>query len=184
MNVMKEIALDNLDVDMDFEDKKEEWCIKNDLQADWCLDMIREYQNEYKRFKDVVEVKIAQLEGALEAEKRKAENEISFFKTKLAEYFETVPKQQAKTQESYKLPSGKLVKKYKQPQFKRNNAELVKWLEKNKMDNLVKLEKKANWAELKRKAKIVKGRVIYEDTGEVISGVKAIPRNPEFRVEV
>lgn len=184
MNIIENLALQNLGVDIEDEQQREQWKIENDSQADWALDKIREAQVEYRRFEMVVNDKIGQLTDALEAEKERMEKEVNFFQGKLCQYFETVPKKASKTQEVYKLPSGRLVKKYKQPKIVRDDDKLVEWLEENGMTELVKIEKKADWATLKKETEIVGEQVISKNTGEVIPGVVAFPQNPEFSVEV
>lgn len=184
MNIIDNLAIKNLGVDIEDEQQREGWKIENDSQADWALDKIRETQAEYKRFEMVVNDKIQQLQEALETEKERMENEVNFFQGKLAQYFETVPKKATKTQEVYKLPSGRLVKKYKAPKIVRDDAKLVEWLEANSMDELVKIEKKPDWATLKKETEVVGERVISKNTGEVIEGVTAIEQAPEFKVEV
>ena len=184
MNILANLALQNLGVDIDDEQQRERWKITNDSSADWALDRIREAQAEYRRFEMVVNDKIAQLQEALEIEKEKMEREVNFFQGKLCQYFETVPRKATKTQEVYKLPSGRLVKKYKQPKIERDEEKLVAWLEKNQMPELVKIKKSADWATLKKETEIVGERVISKNTGEVIEGVTAVPQNPEFKAEV
>ncbi|WP_162991182.1 host-nuclease inhibitor Gam family protein [Biomaibacter acetigenes] len=184
MNILANIALKNLGVDIEDEQQKESWKIENDSQADWALDKIREAKAEFRRFEMVVNDKIAQLQEALAAEKEKMEREVGFFSGKLAEYFETVPHKKTKTQETYALPSGKLIKKYKQPKIERDEEKLIAWLEQNGMTELVKIEKRADWATLKKDTVIDGERVISKTTGEAIPGVVAIPQNPEFTVEV
>lgn len=184
MNILANLALQNLGVDIEDEQQREGWKIENDSQADWALDRIREAQAEYRRFEMVVNDKIAQLQAALQTEKERMENEVNFFQGKLCKYFETVPRKKTKTQEVYKLPSGRLVKKYKAPKIVRDDAKLVEWLEANSMDELVKIEKKPDWATLKKETEIVGERVISKNTGEVIAGVTAIEQNPEFIAEV
>lgn len=184
MNILANLALQNLGVDIEDEERREVWKIENDSTADWALDKIREAQAEYRRFEMVVNDKIAQLQEALEIEKEKMERETGFFQGKLCEYFETVPKKATKTQEVYKLPSGRLVKKYKAPKIVRDDAKLVEWLEKNQMPELIKIKKSADWATLKKETEVVGERVISKNTGEVIAGVTAIEQNPEFLVEV
>lgn len=144
MNILANLALQNLGVDIENEEQREGWKITNDNSADWALDKIREAQAEYRRFKMVIDDKIQQLQEALEKEKESMEQETGFFQSKLAQYFETVPKKKTtKTQESYKLPSGRLVKKYKAPKIVRDDEKLVAWLEKNQMPELVKIKKSA-----------------------------------------
>lgn len=184
MNILANLALQNLGVDIEDEQQREVWKIENDSTADWALDKIREAQAEYRRFEMVINDKISQLQVALAAEKEKMERETGFFQNKLCEYFETVPRKASKTQEVYKLPSGRLVKKYKQPKIERDEEKLVAWLEKNQMPELVKIKKLADWVTLKKETEIVGERVISKNTGEVIEGVTAVPQNPEFKVEI
>lgn len=182
---MENLMLDLIDEFLDVqEEEKEVWKVEDDSQADWALDKIREAQAEYKRFEMVVNDKIEQLRAALDKEKESMERETSFFESKLCEYFETVPKKATKTQETYKLPSGRLVKKYKQPKIERDEEKLAKWLENNDLKKLVKIKKTADWATLKKETEIVGDKVIYKATGEVVEGVEAIEQSPEFKVEV
>ena len=184
MNIIESLATQNLGIDIEDEQQKEEWRIDNDSRADWALDKIREARAQYRRLEMVVNDKIAQLKAALEKEKERMEREAGFFECKLAEYFESVPKRKTKTQETYKLPSGRLVKKYKQPQIVRNEDKLVAWLENNSMTELVKIQKRADWATLKKETDIAGEKIISKHTGEIIDGVRAVARNPEFKVEV
>ena len=83
MNILANLALQNLGVDIGDEQQRERWKITNDSSADWALDRIREAQAEYRRFEMVVNDKIAQLQEALEIEKEKMEREVNFFQGKL-----------------------------------------------------------------------------------------------------
>jgi len=184
MNIIENLALQNLGVDIDDEQQREVWEITDDGKADWALDKIREAQAEYKRLEIAVNNKIEQLQEALEKEKESMERETGFFQSKLAQYFETVPKKKTKTQETYKLPSGRLVKKFKNPKIVRDDEKLVEWLERSGMTDLVKIKKSADWATLKKETEVVGERVVSKHTGEVIEGVAAIEQAPEFKVEV
>lgn len=184
MNIIENLAMQNLGVDMEDEQQRESWKIQNDSQADWALDKIREAQAEYRRFEMVVNDKIAQLQAVLEKEKERIVKEVEFFSFKLAQYFETVPKRKSKTQETYKLPSGRLVKKYRQPKIVRDDEKLVKWLEQNGMTELVKIQKSPDWATFKKETEIVGDKVVSKTTGEVIDGITVIEQAPEFKVEV
>lgn len=184
-DVLARLAAAKLAIDTENEQEKEAWAIKDDLQADWALDKIRESEAEYRRFEMVVNDKIRQLVTALNTEREKMENETGFFKSKLAEYFSTLNNKKAtKTQETYKLPSGRLVLKHKQPKIERDDDKLVPWLLERHMPWLVKTKKTADWANLKAETQVVGDKVISKQTGEVIDGVVAVPQSPEFTVEV
>lgn len=176
--------MQNLGVDIEDEQQKEQWKIENDSQADWALDKIREAQAEYRRFEMVVNDKIAQLQAALEKEKERMEREVGFFSGKLAEYFETVPRKKTKTQETYNLPSGRLIKRYRSPKFERDDEKLVAWLESMGLSELVKIQKYPDWATLKKETEVAGNKVVLKATGEIIDGVTVIEQPPEFKVEV
>lgn len=183
-NVMLNLIDDFLKID---EGEKETWKVEDDLAADWCLDKIREAKAEYNRFEIVINDKIQQLQNRLEKERQKMEQEVSFFESKLREYFETLEEKQLKTTKTmmkYKLPSGELVKKFPGPEFKRDNDKLTEWLEHNGMNEFIEIKKQAKWGELKKKTKVVGNNVVFEDTGEIVEGVEVIERAPEFKVEV
>lgn len=185
---MENIMLNLIDEFLQVEDtNKEAWKVEDDLTADWCLDKIREAKAEYNRLEIVINDKIQQLQNRLEKERQKMEQEVSFFESKLREYFETLEEKQLKTTKTmmkYKLPSGELVKKFPGPEFKRDNEALVKWLEDNQMDEYVEIKKQPKWGELKKKTKVVGNNVVFEDTGEIVEGIEVIERAPEFKVEV
>ena len=83
------------------EEEKEDWKIKDDLSADWAIDKIRETNAEYNRFEMVAKAKIQQIQEALQKEQEKRDREVSFFESKLREYFETVQAKETKTQKLY-----------------------------------------------------------------------------------
>ncbi len=184
-DILSKIAMDNLSINLDDETEKDVWKVKDDTAADWCLDKIRTSQYEYLRFEKVVNAKVKELQDALNKEKQKLDNESDFFKSKLFEYFNSIPKKKkTKTQESYKLPSGKLVKKYKKPKYVRQDDELVLWLEKNDMKDYIKTKKTANWGELKKDTVTAGNQVILKDTGEIIKGITVVEQPEEFKIEI
>lgn len=165
------------------ETQQEGFRVDDDLKADWCLDKLREINAEYKRFEIVVKAKIEQLQQALQKAQEKKEREASFFEMKLREYFETVKAKETKTQKSYILPSGKLVLKYQQPEFKRDDEVLLNWAEKNK-PQFIKIKKSVDWNNLKKNVKVINNMVIDNETGEIVDGVTLEEREPKFMVEV
>jgi hypothetical protein len=101
----------------------------------------------------------------------------------LAEYFATVPHKKTKTQESYKLPGGKLVLKTQNPEYKKDEATVIEWLKKNDMAKYVKVEEKLDWAGLKEVTGVFEGHIVTED-GEIVPGIDVVDREAKFVVEV
>ena len=152
--------------------------VTDDESAEWCLKKIREAQTDVKKWE-------AHYAAQLEKVKTEAEKEIAYFSGLLEEYFDTVPHKATKTQQSYSLPGGKLVRKQQQPKFETDDEKLVPWLEENFMSQLVKVKKSADWAALKKVVSVTPdGEHVATDEGEIIPGVTVIQRPDVFKVEM
>ena len=151
--------------------------VTDDKAAEWCIRKIREAQNEKQRWRDYY----AEQQRKIDQE---ADNSIGYFEALLADYFETVPHKRTKTQESYQLPSGKLVRKQQAPEYQRDEAALLPWLKQNAPE-LVKVTEAADWAALKKQLVIAPDwETVATEDGEIVPGVKAIPRPEVFKIEI
>ena len=59
---------------------------------------------------------------------------------------------------------------------------IIDWLKKNDGQDFVKVKESLDWAGLKKKVAVVGESMATED-GEIIPGIKVIPREPIFKVE-
>lgn len=150
------------------------WEVKTDKDAEWALNKIRAARAECAKW-------CAHYTRLMDAAKAEAANTESYFSGLLERYFDTVPTKHTKTQESYSLPSGKLVRKRQPPEFARDDEALVPWL-KSAAPELVKITETANWGELKKRCTVADGAVVDAQTGEVVPGVTATPRPDLFTV--
>lgn len=170
------------------EDQKEVWKIRDDVGADWALDKIIESKAEYNRFEMVAKAKIQQIEMSLKKEENKMKNDVSFFESKLREYFESVKEdaKDSKTQKVYKLPSGSLKMKKAVTTFDYDKTKLLEYAEKENLDDLIKTTKEFKWAEFKKNLEIEGKYIINKETGEIveIEGLKLETKSEEFTVEV
>lgn len=165
---------------------EETWKAKNDKDAEWIIEKCKESLTEIERYRSSLENKVKDLMDKLskldEEEKFAKERRNSY----LAEYFETIPdghKKKTKTQEKYRLPSGEIIKKYPNPQVKRDDEKLLKWIKDSKLDDYVEVKETPKWGELKKLTKVIGGQTIIKDTGEIVEGVELIERPPtlEFK---
>lgn len=166
--------------------KREGWQVKDDADADWQIERIAAIKTDLRRKEMAAQNKIAQIQAWLDKEKEVAEKEISFREMKLREYFDSLPAKaikETKTQKSYKLPSGVLKLKYRGPEIIRDDAKLLAWVKQNK-PRFVKVKESVDWSGLKELTKIDGDKVIDIQTGEIIDGIIAEQREPEFIVEV
>ena len=152
--------------------------VKDDSTAQWCMKKIREAEADRAMWK-------AHYEAQMEKVNKAADESIAYFTAKLEEYFANVPHKATKTQESYTLPGGKLIRKKQQPKFETDDEALVPWLEENFMGQLVKVKKSADWAALKKICSVTPdGEHVVTDEGEIIPGVTVTQRPDVFKVEM
>lgn len=151
--------------------------VDNDQKAEWAARKIREARQDTQKWTEYYE-------RQLSAIRRANEDTEAYFAALLADYFETVPHKATKTQESYSLPSCKLVLKAQQPEFNRDEAVLCDYLDKKGRDDLVKITRRADWAALKKTLKVMDDGTCVDADGEVVEGVQAFSRQPEFKVEM
>lgn len=160
------------------EGKENRFRVKDDKSAEWCLQKIREAQQEAERWK-------AHYQLQMEKVQQEADSSVAFFEGLLSEYFATVPHKETRTQQSYSLPSGKLVLKRQQPQFTTDDTTLVPWLKGNAMGEFVKVKESADWAALKKLVTVTPdGASVMDENGEVIPGVAVTQRPDIFKVEM
>lgn len=159
------------------------WEITDDQGAEWALKKIAEAKAEAETWREFYEHKM--VEAAT-----KAANTIDFMSNKLRQYFESVPHHKTKTQESYELPSGKLVLKAQAPEYIRDDDALIDWARSSGHTGYIKTVEKVSfdWAAMKNAlpTKYVinsDGHAIDTFTGEIVSGLTVNKREPKFTIE-
>lgn len=170
-----------MDMDEEIFDEEEEqgtFTIYDDSVAEWCVEQIKTAEAEKAKWKEHYE---ESLRKVLARQDRIIER-MQFY---LEQYFLKVPHVKSKTQESYKLPSAKLVIKKQQPDWKRNDETLIPWLKENYPELL---KSSVIWDNLKKKLVIHDNgggvRIIATDDGLVVPGITATDREDVFKVEV
>lgn len=174
--------MDNLALEI-IGEAEEGFAINNDNLAEWALKKIAEERAETQRMINVCQTFINEYQMKAENYSKQYESKTAYLKEQLRLYFESVPHKATKTQETYKLPSGTLKRKFGTPEFKVDNDILVKWLEDNEFGSYVKTEKKAQWGELKKTVTVRSDKIISVN-GEIIDGVTAQERPDSFEVEI
>ena len=159
-------------------DEHDGFHVTDDKAAEWCMKKIREAEADRAIWK-------THYEAQMEKVNKAADDSVAYFTAKLEEYFANVPHKATKTQESYTLPGGKLIRKKQQPKFETDDEALVPWLEENFMGQLVKVKKSADWSALKKICSVTPdGEHVATDEGEIIPGVTVTQRPDVFKVEM
>lgn len=153
----------------------ENFVIDSDAKAEWAMGKIAEARKERERWVTWYNNKIEEINTQTDFETANLER-------LLEDYFKTVPHKTTKTQESYKLPSGKLVRKTQNPEYKRDDSTVIAWARENAPE-YIKTVEQLDWASLKGNTGVFDGHIVTDD-GEIVPGVEVVEREPRFVVEV
>lgn len=168
--------------EIEMEEVQEQFVIDTDEKAEWALARIREATEEHDRMTALYDAEKQRLEEYKEQADRRFESATAYLKGLLAAYIDTVPTKKTKTTEKYQLLTGQLVRKFGGVEYKRDDQRLVGWLKENGRGDLVKVEEKPAWGELKKTVAVVDGAVIDTETGAVIDAVTAEQKPDTFDV--
>ena len=162
------------------------WKIETDEDAEWLIETINNKLYEINRYEISLLNKIEAVKKKIEILKEEKQRAIAKRDFYLGEYFETLPdmaKKISKTQEKYRLPSGSIIKKYPQPEYKRDETKLLEWTKANKLNDYIEVKESVKWGELKKITATSGKNIIIEETGEIVEGVEAVERPPviEFK---
>lgn len=157
-----------------FEEQEEVLCL-DDMSAEMLLRQIDEANAECERM-------VSWYKTMIERVQAKRDNTVAWAENSLRGYFEMVPKKTTKTQQSYELPSGKLVLKAQEPAYEQDDNDLLPWLKKS-LPEFVKVKESADWVNLKKQLKVSPdGKGMITADGEVVPGIKVTEREPKFTV--
>lgn len=159
-------------------DEHDGFHVTDDSTAEWCLRKIKEAKADQEKWRQHYAEQMKKVEET-------TGKTVAYFESALEDYFSRVPHKATKTQESYTLPSGRLIRKQQQPKYTTDDETLVPWLESNFMGQLVKIKKTADWAGLKKVVSLTPdGAHVATDEGEIIPGVTVEQRPDVFKVEM
>ena len=170
-----------VDLEEELFDEEEEqgtFSVNDDSTAEWCVRQIKAAEAEKDlwkaHYKEELDKIIARQDRIIER--------MEFY---LEQYFRKVPHTIAKTQESYRLPSAKLVVKKQQPEWNQDDEVLTPWVRTN-YPSLIK--ESVSWGDFKKKLVIHDNedgeRIIATEDGLIVPGVTATDREDVFKVEV
>ena len=162
-------------------EESNEFRITDDLMADWAVEKINAARAERDRLVSLVQEKMEQLQEKRQLYIVNFEENTSYLRAKLMDYFQTVKTQDTKTMKKYKLVSGTLVLKKQQSVYERDEGALLAWAE-TTVPELVKVKKEVSWDDLKKQADVSGDKLLLD--GEIIPGVTVVEREDVFEVQV
>jgi putative lipase involved disintegration of autophagic bodies len=148
--------------------------ITNDVEADNLLTDIKELQADESRFEIIANAKIQQIKEDLQKKKESIGNAVQLKKDMLRAYFLQVPHKASKTQETYKLLSGTLIRKNPSTKIEVADREkLIQYAETSAQD-YIKIKTDVDWAGFKKVLDIDGDKVINKETGEVLGELEGL----------
>ena len=170
---------------------REQFVCDNDMKAEWCLSKIRKIRAEQKRETDELDRQMQFYQDQKEMVSAKADEDVAFFEGILRGYFQSRVDagftKEAKTMLTYKLPTGRLILKHREPEYeyKKEQDAAVKFLEKTDFGSaFIRVKKELNWKDLKPFTVDSGNAVALKETGEIVPGITVTEREDEFEVEV
>lgn len=161
--------------------------ISNDFEADKALQEIQAKRAELERLCGIAQSEIDEIKATLDAHRAQIEESTGQLLKALEFYFSTLPEvHSTKTQDSYKLLHGKLVRKRGTVKYQQNDTEaLTNWLRDSGYDGYTETKIVPKWGEFKKLGLIADpetGVVTVAGTGEVVQGVTAVQGEDTFDV--
>ena len=164
----------------------QEVAVLDDASAELILRQLKAAEDQYDRMKAWYDHQIQNLKDIRDRTRAWAE-------TCLRPYFDMVPTTGKKIR-SYDMPGGTLKLAKQDPEFEVNDAELVPWLEANKLDKFVAVKKEARWGDFKDTLKDEKKQIrtvaaedgtlrVVNADGEIIPGITATVRDDKFSIK-
>jgi hypothetical protein len=163
--------------------------VDNDRKAVWCLRKIKHLKEKQAKNEELAESEIEdiqkeidEVQNWLDEENNKLQNSIDFFESILYSYALELRKEDQELK-THKLPFGKLQFRSKRPKWNYDNVKLLDFITSN-YGELVKVKESVDKRKLKQMTKVVGGKVVVKDTGEIVEGVEVVERDEEFQVKV
>lgn len=177
----------NWDAEPEAEAAREAFVVDDDHKADWALREIRKQRAETQRLNNVRQSQIDELKAAMAREEARCEKATMYLESLLKGYFDSVPHKATKTQQTYALPSGRLVLKMPAQKLDHDDARIAAWFAAQDAElrrRYVADVPKVQWAELKKNLTVTGNGVFLNDTGEEIPGVVATMSEPRFEISL
>lgn len=128
------------------------------------------------------EQKIEKIEMWQKQEKEKYAQRQAFYENRLEQYMrqdvEEQKKKGHKPRKSIKLPYGEIKLAKQQPEFQRNDTELLGYAKKN---GFLKVSEDIDWSSIKRKCKVF-GDKLIDENGQIVPGVTVVERDDKFTI--
>lgn len=143
--------------------------IKDLAGADWCFERLKGIKANLEERKAYAEEEIKKYKEYIEAEEKKAADDIQYFEGLLRIYTD----KRLEEDKDFKLKTAKGSASYGKVQKKWNYDEgvLLKDLEDKHLDEFIKVKKSIDKTKLKKDLNLVADNIVVDGNGEVVEGI-------------
>jgi phage host-nuclease inhibitor protein Gam len=157
--------------------------IETDTEADKAVRDILRLGKEKARLLAIADEEIAELTMRRDAIAGEFDGKADWHKRRLESYFNTRERRATKTMESYRLLSGTLIRKQRQPELVRDEAAVLRWLMDRNLTEYAVADWRVKWDALKKRLAFSSTDAYVKDSGEKVDGIRVVPRPDEFIVK-
>lgn len=156
--------------------------IDNEQKADLALKEIKELTDEVKTNEETTYKEISRLEEQLKETNTPLLQKIE----ELSESLEKYHRENRPDDIVIELQHGTISLKKRQPTFKRDKEKIIQWLNKkgDKWSKYIKVKKDIDWQKLKDYLVVVGDKMVVPETVEVVEGIKVVPRDRKFYINL
>lgn len=168
---------------LDAEDEQaRQFRITDEGMADWAIRKIAKARQEFDEAGKVADAQIARISDWLARKKRDLERTEEFFGGLLRAYYLPQHEADPKRKKTFKLPNGQVQFRAQQPEYKRDDEQLLKWLKANGRESYIVTKESPAWGELKKIFKQHGEHMIDPESGEVVDGILVVERPVAIRI--
>lgn len=156
--------------------------IASDQDAEWAARRICHMEAERDRVIQIAKACIETYQAQIDKVTAACSRDTDYLRGLLEQYFDTVPHQKAKTQETYRLATCRLKRKRQEPKYDFDQNALLSWAAATN-STYVRTKMEPAWSAIKEACIVEGDALVHRETGEVVPGVKVVPRPPVFSID-
>lgn len=164
------------------EEQRQRFQITDEGMADWAVRKIAKARHEFDEAGKVADAQIARINDWLARKKRDMERTEEFFGGLLRAYYQPQHEADPKRRKTFRLPSGQVQFRAQQPEYKRDDEQLLKWLKANGREAYIVVKESPAWGDLKKTLRQHGEHMIDTESGEIVEGIFVIERPSAIRI--
>ena len=164
------------------EEQRQQFQITDEGMADWAIRKIAKARKEFDEAGKVADAQIARISDWLARKKRDMERTEEFFGGLLRAYYQPQHEADPKRRKTFRLPSGQVQFRAQQPEYKRDDEQLLKWLKANDREAYIVVKESPAWGDLKKNLRQHGEHMIDPESGEVVDGILVVERPVAIRI--